>query len=179
MTAFVTSDTHIGHVNILKYCPISRPFNNVPEMNAHILAKWNHYVRPQDTVYHLGDVFMSDREAGKYFLSHANGKKYLVRGNHDKYKNFPYEDYFEWIIDYKEIKHDKTKIVLCHFPIEHWNLCGNGSIHLHGHKHGDGGDTLPNRFDLGWDVYDRPMPLDEIISWKVPTNHTHHVQGGR
>jgi len=177
MSKFVTSDTHIGHINILKYCPRTRPFASVADMNDFILKTWNQQVSPDDEVYHLGDIFMSDRVAGIHFLENANGKKYLIRGNHDRYKNFPYENYFEWIRDYYELGYRKNKIVMCHYPIEYWNMGQYGMIHLHGHLHGDkpeGMHDKANRFDVGWDAHNRLIPLDEILEWKVDIKHNHH-----
>ena len=62
---FVTSDTHLCHENIIKFTDSSgnriRPFNNIWEMNETILQHWNSVVKPNDIVWHLGDVFMGNR----------------------------------------------------------------------------------------------------------------------
>ena len=50
----------------------------------------------------------------------------------------------------KEIKYNKTKIVMCHYPMVVWNQSHRGSIQLHGHCHG----TLHNfgkSVDVGLD----------------------------
>ena len=38
---WATSDHHWGHRNILRYCAATRPFPDVDEMNAQLIARWN------------------------------------------------------------------------------------------------------------------------------------------
>ena len=53
------SDTHLGHKNILKFMhndkPL-RPFKTIWEMEGIIFERWCEVVKPQDKIYHLGDV---------------------------------------------------------------------------------------------------------------------------
>lgn len=49
--AFVLSDTHFGHANVIKYD--NRPFTNVKEMDNKMIENWNRTVKPDDTIYHL------------------------------------------------------------------------------------------------------------------------------
>lgn len=56
MTEYVISDTHFFHRNIIDYC--KRPFKSVEEMNSEMIRKWHRRVKPDDIVYHLGDVGM-------------------------------------------------------------------------------------------------------------------------
>lgn len=48
-----TSDTHFGHVNLLKFC--DRPWDDIEKMNATLVDAINAHVSPSDTLYHLGD----------------------------------------------------------------------------------------------------------------------------
>lgn len=82
---WVTADTHFFHENIIRYC--NRPFADVEEMNAIMVANWNNTVAPDDEVYHLGDFALVSKTWLAYDLERLferlRGKKYLVRGNHD------------------------------------------------------------------------------------------------
>lgn len=56
-----TSDYHFSHANIIKYC--GRPFETVEE-NETIIRKHNERVKPEDTVFFLGD-FIQNKEIVK------------------------------------------------------------------------------------------------------------------
>ena len=78
------ADTHFGDdSSIFRY--ERRPFQDEEAMNAGLIELWNASVRPEDTVYHLGDfaVGLSFDEI-KELLSMLNGHKILIMGNHDK-----------------------------------------------------------------------------------------------
>ena len=80
----VWSDLHLGHANIIKYQ--NRPFFNVDEMDAALLANWQFGVDREETLVCVGDVAMgrgiSDDTWEK--VRAAPGRtKVLVVGNHD------------------------------------------------------------------------------------------------
>lgn len=81
---FFTSDTHFGHTNILQFC--NRPFHSVQEMNEALINNWNNVVRPEDTVYHLGDFAFGGSQLWNDVLSKLNGHIYLILGNHKIFK---------------------------------------------------------------------------------------------
>ena len=58
---FFTSDLHLSHRNIIKYC--KRPFIDENEMNEAIISRWNSIVSPKDIVYVVGDVTFEKDEA--------------------------------------------------------------------------------------------------------------------
>lgn len=82
MTTFFTSDTHFGHARIIDLC--DRPFKCVADMNENLVHNWNALVRPDDTVYHLGDVALGPIEDSLGYIQRLNGFKILVVGNHDR-----------------------------------------------------------------------------------------------
>jgi len=177
---FFTSDTHFGHAAILTPEYNNRPFESVEAMDESLIEGWNQRVKPGDLVYHLGDFAFHKREKMLEILSRLNGRKFFVRGNHDK--DFAKAlksvagtsqakgiDGFEW---YKEIKINKQRIVLFHFPIHAWHRMNGGSWHLHGHSHGNlKDDGIRRRIDVGVDSVGRylaphfdysPISLDEV-----------------
>jgi calcineurin-like phosphoesterase family protein len=156
MTIFFTSDTHIGHKNIIKYS--NRPYKSIEEMNEAIVNNWNSLVTQDDTVYHLGDVgFINNDNLNKY-LNRLNGKIYHIIGNHDKKLR---TDRFEWSRHYFELKiQDKDcergsqLIILCHYPFLTWDRKHHNSWNIHGHCHGSiPVDLNTKRIDAGVDVW--------------------------
>lgn len=81
---FVIADTHFGHENVIKYC--NRPFKNADDMNYRIIKAWNETVSNNDTVFVLGD-FAFGREAVTQIAPRLNGRKILIKGNHDTLPN--------------------------------------------------------------------------------------------
>ncbi|MGL6106924.1 hypothetical protein [Romboutsia sp.] len=54
MKTFYISDLHLYHKNVIKMC--SRPYEDLEEMNADFIHKWNSVVTHEDKVMILGDV---------------------------------------------------------------------------------------------------------------------------
>lgn len=156
MTIYFTSDLHINHTNVLKYC--SRPWQNVEEMNNGLVDRWNARVRPDDEVYILGDVALSRPEVIIPYLKRMMGTKYLIEGNHDRknLKNDEFRSQFAWVRPMYELVVPDTPsqmIVLCHFAMRVWNKSHRGSWQLYGHSHASLPDD-PNSLsmDVGVDV---------------------------
>lgn len=127
---FFTSDTHFNHANIIRYC--NRPFADVQSMNDAIIARWNSVVGAEDIVWHLGDVGFGDRERLKEIVPKLNGKKFLVRGNHDTRPNAFYRECgFLEAYDHPVII--KDFIVLSHEPMPFVmnQMCHNVYGHVH------------------------------------------------
>lgn len=167
---FFTSDTHLRHRNILRYC--NRPFETIEEHDETLITNWNSVVSAEDKVYHLGDFSFCHPRTADWLLSRLNGDKYILHGNHDKKRNFPrntelFTDlghYHELTIQDRELKYGKILIVLCHYAFEVWNKSHHGSIHLFGHSHG----KLPSRdnqlrLDVGVDVHNyTPISYEQV-----------------
>lgn len=124
---FVTSDTHYGHANIIKYC--NRPFSSVEEMNEVMIERHNAVVREKDIIYHLGDVYMSMK--GK-FLEKLTGRKRLILGNHDTGKDQYLHQFFQKIDIWR--MWPEFNLLLSHVPV-HASSLYKVKANLHGHIH--------------------------------------------
>ncbi len=161
-TIFLISDTHFGHEGILHFktpegLPV-RPFKTVEEMDEHMVERWNSVVRPQDHIYHLGDVAM--KAPGLGILKRLNGHKRLVRGNHDIFKTKQYLQYFDEIYGVRVF----DDLILSHIPLHpeslklHWT-------NVHGHLH----NNVP-QFGIGEQYYNvsvehidyTPVSLEQV-----------------
>lgn len=165
---FFISDTHFYHDNIIKYC--NRPFRNVEEMNKTIIENWNSVVKPTDVVYHLGDFTTADYipnikfkdryiVTARSLLSKLNGKKILIRGNHDLSKTVCLE--CGW--DRVETEANERGMVLSHKPKKYINL-----VNIHGHIHNQKpfcylDENGKVRFNVSVDVTSfKPVSIEQI-----------------
>ena len=172
------SDTHFGHVSILYFHPLRREAcgvtleelqtdknSAIAKHDQWLINKWNSVVRKQDTVYFLGDFCLKNKEYTENILKQLKGKKFLIRGNHDKSLN-GLENYFEWVGDIKEAKFTNNQfkfidpnetfcVEMCHFPFLSWNRRPHGTCMVHGHSHGNANNvnelTGELRVDVGLD----------------------------
>lgn len=109
---YFIADTHFSEENIRLY--ENRPFENVAEMNCAIVQRWNDCVDQEDEVYVLGDFGADGQEA--LILRQLNGRKFLVKGNHDVRANQYYRDCgFEEVYDHPIIIKDFW--ILSHEPL--------------------------------------------------------------
>ena len=53
MNVFFTSDCHFNDSEIVLI--FNRPFKDGDDMNTKLFHNWNQRVKPEDTVYHIGD----------------------------------------------------------------------------------------------------------------------------
>jgi calcineurin-like phosphoesterase family protein len=150
---WVTSDTHFGHANIIRYC--DRPFATVSEMDEALVRNWNELVAPEDTIYHIGDFMMGSGDPD-LLLARLNGIKKLVTGNHDGKKTTKAKG---WHSVYGPFIMLEGQVMLRHKPEPPWQA----RVLLHGHTHG----TLPpapGRLDVGVDCHSfKPIPLEEAV----------------
>lgn len=130
---FLVSDTHFGHAGVCRFTRNDgvtklRPWDNPEEMDEAMIEAWNDRVRPNDKVYHLGDVVIN-RRAMKT-LARLNGDKVLIRGNHDIFRDDEYRQYFRELRAY----HVMNGMILSHIPI-HSESLGRFGVNIHGHLH--------------------------------------------
>jgi len=134
MDIWLTSDTHFSHQNIITY--EKRPFASTDEMDEVLITNWNSVVKPNDLIFHIGDVFFCKAERMKWIADRLNGRKILIRGNHDKgYSNGKFNklgfDVYQYYFfrDYL-LSHYPQNPTILHQAAEH-GLKGN----IHGHVH--------------------------------------------
>lgn len=137
MNVFVTADTHFLHDNIIAYC--HRPFT--PEnMTAELVSRWNAVVGETDLVIHLGDFGFVRGGSEKLVEISAslNGRKVLIRGNHDsKSKTWYLEHGFEFVCDSFVL----GDVLFTHWPAE-IDLMKQYRLNVHGHTHDKSTDYL-------------------------------------
>lgn len=131
---FFIGCTHFEHDDIIHLC--QRPFRNADHMNESLVENWNSRVRPQDEVYHLGDIAWGD--FGLDWLRRLNGKIRIIPGNHDHPADLKAYNAngFQVLDPIEDIMVNSIWVNLCHYPIEDWNGRYKGSLHLHCHTHG-------------------------------------------
>jgi calcineurin-like phosphoesterase family protein len=125
---YIIADTHFNHTLMQKYC--GRP----PNFNKLIINQWRATVRPQDIVYHLGDVIWGKQEELIQIMNNLPGTKILVKGNHDKNhsNNWFIQAGFAVAVDKIQV----GGVILSHFPaIMLPEEIEFGLINIHGHFH--------------------------------------------
>ena len=130
---YLVSDTHFGHAGVCRFLRNDgvtklRPWDNPEEMDEFMIKAWNERVRPNDKVYHLGDVVINRRALAT--LGRLNGDKVLIRGNHDIFRDTEYREYFRELRAY----HVMNGMILSHIPIHEESL-GRFGTNIHGHLH--------------------------------------------
>lgn len=169
MTVFITSDTHFGHENVIEFD--NRPFKTITEHDDSLMKLWNQTVGPGDTVYHLGDFSLVDSVRQVQLLrERLNGKIHLILGNHDKRPD-KLAKIFDSVQPYLSFRHNRRRIVMCHYPIEAWHGMEKGSIHFHGHCHGSlshKNRTMKMRLDMNTALWDfKPVHLEIAIMTNI------------
>ena len=190
MAYFFSADAHFDHCNILAYTgrPFKDPSNSecptrtrcngcssipicLKNMNEALVTNWNSVVKPEDTVYHVGDFAFHWLHEGfsnsaAYWESRLNGKIVHIKGNHDRFSNGVDTPFLKALMNL-----GKYKILVQHKPptmeIEIQNLdidfviCG----HVHNNwKHIFLGDKMI--LNVGVDVWDyHPVQLEKIINY--------------
>ncbi|AFL51220.1 calcineurin-like phosphoesterase family protein [Sinorhizobium fredii] len=157
---YFTSDTHFGEARVLSID--RRPFSNLADHDAALVANWNETVSPEDEIWHLGDFASRKSGFAEGLLSKLNGRKHLIVGNNDPLATVKASGW-QSIQHYAELLVDGRLLILCHYPFRTWNQMGKRSIDLHGHSHGKL-KPMPRQFDVGVDARDlRPVSLADIL----------------
>ena len=157
---YLISDTHWNHNKI---CELAGRPENYQEL---ITKNWNDIVKDDDLVVHLGDVIFSRASELSGILDSLNGRKVLVRGNHDHERtNWYLKKGFSFVCD----SFIKKGMLFSHEPME---VTGDLKCNIHGHLHSE-----HHRSTEDYPFYDKeknilisieenfsPVLLDDIIT---------------
>lgn len=131
---FFISDMHFGHENMCKFLNYDgtrvRPFSCAEECDEIMIKNWNEMVQPTDKIYVLGDVSLNKNKADK-IMPRLNGKKCLIRGNHD---DFVLKWYALWFYDVRGC-YNFENYLMTHVPV-HVDSKARFKMNIHGHLHG-------------------------------------------
>jgi calcineurin-like phosphoesterase family protein len=189
-----TADTHFGHSNIIRYCDRTQfispealaewktyPRGTTPsaallerieiatvKMDREMIERWNATVAEEDDVWHLGDFCSTRRMLATDYLRRLNGRKHLIRGNHDPESTYGAS---EWVFNrsFAELRCEKTNLTLCHYAMRVWNDSYKGKAYqLFGHSHGML-EPQAGQCDVGVDCWNfTPVSLDQIKARIIP-----------
>ena len=160
MKRWITADWHLGED---RFAIMQRPFNKPLEMIECLLQKHNERVAPDDLVYVVGDVCYQKTPALLYDVAKFNGRKIVVRGNHDSvFTDDQLLKFFEQVIpegEGIEMEVAGIPVYLTHYPTQ----SRKDRFNLVGHIHGAWKYQL-NMFNVGVDAnHFAPHDLDEIV----------------
>jgi calcineurin-like phosphoesterase family protein len=158
-------------------------------MHETLIKNWNDRVKPGELVYVLGDFSFANPNLTRKVMERLNGKKILIKGNHDMpaHKAIQagfdevHENIFIWLT---ASGGKKYKVFLSHFPYRHnalmwlkykifggyWDtrynhkrMVDEGNWLLHGHTH-QRYKQKRRMIHVGVDAWDyRPVSHHEII----------------
>lgn len=134
---FFISDLHFGHYGVIEYSnrPYKHWFRYIPflkksqylysqykkksvqKMEDDLIKKWNRVVKPEQRILICGDFAFMPLKKMESILKKLNGKKVLVKGNHDDKSNQSYINIgFEAVFDELNLELDDIKIKFLHYP---------------------------------------------------------------
>lgn len=139
------SDLHLFHKNVTKAGKNfdNRPYEDIEEMNADILKRWNENVTRADHVYICGDLVWRFNDANKEevikVLKEMNGNLHLILGNHDKITSPIFKKRFEEIVNYKKVTDSldgkQVQVIMSHYYMPFYERHYHDSVLIHGHSH--------------------------------------------
>jgi calcineurin-like phosphoesterase family protein len=130
---WLVADWHFGESRLDRMC---RPFASTKDHDEALIRNHNQIVGRDDVVLCVGDVTNKEAPDQLHLVAQLNGRKLLVRGNHDE----PHTDeelskYFEQVVangDGLEFEYKDVRLYATHYPTQgrhdRFNIVG----HVHG-----------------------------------------------
>lgn len=193
MTTYFTADQHFGCPQEIFYI-FGRPFKTVEEHDFALFEAWYQNVKPEDTVYVLGDVAVgtnATKVAG--LMADLPGKKFLIPGHHDlagleeENKEHVLEAFHKAGFEVASKKYTtiilptrkgEVKVRLCHYPyyyeaskdvlISEYPVNDENLPLLHGHAHRETKFNSYNKLEYNVSVDANNFKLvseNEVIEW--------------
>lgn len=166
---WIISDTHFGHKNINRYCNRTTPAYPTPEaVDGLMVTNWNALVKPTDTILHLGDLCHWGDGHEVPMLRHLTGRKLLLKGNHDNYRDEWYADHGFEVVTEDEIafshSHPMSQrpfvVHLTHYPRPPYN----SMVNIHGHVHNNPHHSTPQHLNVSVELtHFAPLPFDDAL----------------
>ena len=128
MNYWIITDTHFGHHKMQDFCDRPEGFEDT------ILRNVNQMVRSEDVLVHLGNFCIyKDEEWHTRFMNMCAGKRWLIRGNHDR-KSMGWYLSHGWNFVAEEVTLDLfgKRVSLSHKPIVSRD---DFDLNIHGHHH--------------------------------------------
>lgn len=132
------SDHHLSHAKILTFkdktdCLIRPEFDNVEQMDAYILEMHNQNVKPEDTVYFLGDLMWWHKPDAWGTFTKMQGNIYFAPGNHDDIPSMMGSGKLKDIRLWYHLEAGGKKMIASHIPT--YRDMGRCDLNIHGHLH--------------------------------------------
>lgn len=166
---FYIADTHFSHENVIQFD--NRPFATIEEHDRVLIERWNSVIKNKnDHVYVLGDFIWKAKGASD-ILKKLNGSIHLIIGNHDKhYTSFKnYRQYLVEATHMKEVKDNKIRIVLSHYP-NLWHRIHRNDNHAHFYGHVHMTDEFTSVLNAQQELMNNPMIKSAGRSYNVGAN---------
>jgi len=176
---WVISDTHFQHKNINRYCWRTTPAYPTPEAVDQLMySNWRSLVGKRDTILHLGDLCFWDQGEPIPEMAELPGRKILLRGNHDNYKDEWYEDHgFEVLKDEEiHVRYNHplalVDVVFSHYPKRH--LLPK-TVNIHGHVHNNPHEGSSAHINVSVETtHFAPVRLEKVLD-KVVWHYSNDI----
>jgi calcineurin-like phosphoesterase family protein len=130
---WLVADWHFGERRLDLLC---RPFDSTEDHDETLIFNHNRWVAPDDVVLCVGDVTNKEAPDSLHLVERLNGKKILIRGNHDEaHSDSELAKYFIHIIgngDGLKFEYQSLSLYATHYPTQGLSDRFNVVGHVHG-----------------------------------------------